>query len=85
MCRNVIGMECRLNATDNENNNVLMQCDEAWSEGNEELRLALIRAGCSINQQNDKGENHLVQAVESAHINAIEELIAHGQSEYLCR
>ena len=67
-----------VNTTDNENNNVLMQCDEAWSEANEELRFALIRAGCSINQENDKGETHLVQAVESAHINAIEELIAHG-------
>ena len=66
-----------VNATDNENNNVLMQCDEAWSEANEELRFALIRAGCSANQENDKGETHLVQAVESAHINAIEELIAH--------
>ena len=73
-----------VNATDNENNNVLMQCDEAWSEANEELRLALIRAGCSINQQNDKGENHLVQAVESAHINVIEELIAHGADVNIC-
>ena len=67
-----------VNATDNENNNVLMQCDEAWIEANEELRLALIRGGCSVNQQNDKGENHLVQAVESVHINVIEELIVHG-------
>ena len=57
-----------VNATDNENNNVLMQCDEAWSEANEELRFALIRGGCSVNQENDKGETHLVQAVESAHI-----------------
>ena len=73
-----------VNATDNENNNVLMQCDEAWSEGNEELRLALIRGGCSVNQQNDKGENHLVQAVESVHINVIEELIAHGADVNIC-
>ena len=73
-----------VNATDNENNNVLMQCDEAWSEVNEELRFALIRAGCSINQENDKGETHLVQAVESAHINVIEELIAHGGDVNIC-
>ena len=73
-----------VNATDNENNNVLMQCDEAWSEANEELRLALIRGGCSVNQQNDKGETHLVQAVESAHINVIEELIAHGGDVNIC-
>ena len=73
-----------VNATDNENNNVLMQCDEAWSEANEELRLALIRAGCSVNQQNDKGENHLVQSVESVHINVIEELIAHGADVNIC-
>ena len=73
-----------VNATDNENNNVLMQCDEAWSEGNEELRLALVRGGCSVNQQNDKGENHLVQAVESVHINVIEELIAHGADVNIC-
>ena len=67
-----------VNATDNNNNNVLMQCDEDWCEDNEELRFALIRAGCSINQQNDEGKTHLMQAVESVHINAIEELIAHG-------
>ena len=73
-----------VNATDNENNNVLMQCNEAWSEANEELRFSLIRAGCSVNQQNDKGETHLVQAVESAHINAIEELIAHGADVNIC-
>ena len=73
-----------VNATDNENNNVLMQCDEAWSEPNEELRFALIRAGCSVNQENDKGESHLVQAVESAHINVIEELIAHGEDVNIC-
>ena len=73
-----------VNATDNENNNVLMECNEAWSEANEELRFALIRAGCSINQGNDKGETHLVQAVESAHINVIEELIAHGGDVNIC-
>ena len=73
-----------VNATDNENNNVLMQCDEAWSEANEELRFALIRAGCSANQENDKGETHLVQAVESAHINVNEELIAHGADVNIC-
>ena len=73
-----------VNATDKENNNVLMQCDEAWSEGNEELRLALIRGGCSVSQQNDKGENHLVQAVESVHINVIEDLIAHGADVNIC-
>ena len=73
-----------VNATDNENNNVLMHCDEAWSESNEELRFALIRAGCSVNQENDKGETHLMQAVESAHINVIEELIAHGADVNIC-
>ena len=73
-----------VNATDNENNNVLMQCDEAWSESNEELRFVLIRAECSVNQENDKGETHLVQAVESAHINVIEELIAHGADVNIC-
>ena len=73
-----------VNATDNKNNNVLMQCDEAWSEANEELRFALIRAECSVKQQNDKGETHLVQAVESAHINVIEELIAHGGDVNIC-
>ena len=73
-----------VNATDNENNNVLMQCDEAWCESNEELRFALIRAGCSVNQENDKGETHLVQAVESVHINVIEELIAHGGDVNIC-
>ena len=67
-----------VNATDNKNNNVLMQCDEEWCEDNEELRFALIRAGCSVNQQNDEGKTHLMQAVESVHINAVEELIAHG-------
>ena len=73
-----------VNATDNEINNVLMQCDEAWSEDNQELRFSLIRAGCSVNQQNDKGETPLVQAVESVHINAIEELIAHGADVNMC-
>ena len=73
-----------VNATDNENNNVLMQCDEALCESNEELRFALIRAGCSINQEKDKGETHLVQAVESVHINVIEELIAHGGDVNIC-
>ena len=46
--------------------------------------MALIRGGCSVNQQNDKGENHLVQAVESVHINVIEELIAHGADVNIC-
>ena len=73
-----------VNATDNKNNNVLMQCDEAWCEGNEELRFSLIRAGCSVNQENDEGETPLLQAVESIHINAIEELIAHGADVNTC-
>ena len=61
-----------------------MQCNEAWSEDNEELRFSLIRAGCSVNQQNDKGETPLVQMVESVHINATEELIAHGADVNIC-
>ena len=44
-----------VNATYNKNNNILMVCDEAWSEDNEELRFSLIRAGCSMNQENDEG------------------------------
>ena len=49
-----------VNATDNKNNNVLMVCDEAWSEDNEELRFSLIRARCSVNQENDEGETPLL-------------------------
>ena len=40
--------------------------------------FSLIRAGFNVNQQNNKGETLLIQAVERTHIPAIEELIAHG-------
>ena len=73
-----------VNATDKKINNVLMQCDEACCEDNEELRFSLIRAGCSVNQENDEGETLLLQAVESVHFNAIEELIAHGADVNTC-
>ena len=51
-----------VNARDKKNNNILMQCNEAWCEDNEELRFSLIRAGCSVNQENDEGETPLLQA-----------------------
>ena len=67
-----------LNMTDKDNNNVLMCYDDGWNEDNTELMFSLIRAGCNMNQQNNKGETPLYQAVESIHIPAIKELIAHG-------
>ena len=82
--RQCVDILLEANAIDNKNNDVLMQCDEAWCEDNEELRFALIRAGCNVNQENGAGENPLLQAVEGVEFNAIEELIAHGADVYTC-
>ena len=80
----LIKANAALNVTDEDNNNVLMRYDEEWNEDNEELMFSLIRAGCSINQQNNKGETPLRQQVENTNITAIQQLIAHGADVNFC-